>query len=104
MSFGPTLEYTGDMQEKFRQIAEQKEANTLKLFCRYYYQLIYSNLLDLENTINQAKSKDKTELDGDQKVRLDDFITLAEKIVQTRKELLNEVENKSESGAVKIEK
>ena len=87
MSFGPTLEYTGDMQEKFRQITEQKEANTFKLFCRYYYQYIHS--LDLENTINQARSKDTAELDEAQKARLDDFIMLAEKIVQTREELLN---------------
>ena len=45
--------------------------------------------LDLENTINQAESKDTAELDEAQKARLDDFIMLAEKIVQTREELLN---------------
>jgi len=87
MSSGPTLEYANDIQERSRQIAEQKEANTFKLFCRCYYQYIHS--LDLENTINQAESKDTAELDEAQKARLDDFIMLAEKIVQTREELLN---------------
>lgn len=87
MSSGPILEYTNDIQERSRQIAEQKEANTFKLFCRCYYQYIHS--LDLENTINQARSKDTAELDEAQKARLDDFIMLAEKIVQTREELLN---------------
>lgn len=87
MSSGPTLEYANDIQERSRQITEQKEANTFKLFCRCYYQYIHS--LDLENTINQARSKDTAELDEAQKARLDDFIMLAEKIVQTREELLN---------------
>lgn len=90
ISSSPTPGCTDSMRGELHQTTEQKEANTFKLFCRYY------NWSNLENTISQAKLKDKTKLDEDQKARLDDFIMLAENIVKTRKELLNEAKNKSE--------